>query len=161
MGKGNILVVDDDSNLLEVIRMRLESAKYDVVTAQREEEALHALKEEVIDLSVIDLQLEKTDGISLMEQLHRINPDIPVVILTAYGTIESAVEAMRRGAYSYLTKPFDPRELLFQMDQHPHNQKHCNRQVCAEDFPQLMAKITGGFKGIQRKSEKNGEKHKN
>ena len=117
MGKGNILVVDDDSNLLEVIRMRLESAKYDVVTAQREEEALQALKEEVIDLSVIDLQLEKTDGISLMEHLHRINPDIPVVILTAYGTIESAVEAMRRGAYSYLTKPFDPRELLFQMEQ--------------------------------------------
>lgn len=117
MAKGNILVVDDDSNLLEVIRMRLESAKYDVVTAQLEEEAINALKEEAIDLSVIDLQLEKTDGISLMEHLHRINPDIPVIILTAYGTIESAVEAMRRGAYSYLTKPFDHRELLFQIDQ--------------------------------------------
>lgn len=117
MAKGNILVVDDDSNLLEVIRMRLESAKYDVVTAQLEEEAISALKGEVIDLSVIDLQLEKTNGISLMEHLHRINPDIPVIILTAYGTIESAVEAMRRGAYSYLTKPFDHRDLLFQIDQ--------------------------------------------
>jgi len=116
MAAGKILVVDDDSNLLEVIRMRLESAKYDVVTAEREEEALNALKEDVIDMSVIDLQLEKTDGITLMENLHRINPDIPVIILTAYGTIESAVEAMRRGAYSYLTKPFDPRELLFQID---------------------------------------------
>lgn len=117
MAKGNILVVDDDANLLEVIRMRLESAKYDVVTAQLEEEALQAMKEEAIDLSVIDLQLEKTDGISVMEHLHKINPDIPVVILTAYGTIESAVEAMQRGAYSYLTKPFDHRELLFQIDQ--------------------------------------------
>jgi two-component system response regulator GlrR len=116
MTAGKILVVDDDSNLLEVIRMRLESAKYDVVTAEREEEALNALKEDVIDMSVIDLQLEKTDGITLMENLHRINPDVPVIILTAYGTIESAVEAMRKGAYSYLTKPFDPRELLFQID---------------------------------------------
>ncbi|MBI5665926.1 MAG: sigma-54-dependent Fis family transcriptional regulator [Nitrospirae bacterium] len=111
-----ILVVDDDSNLLEVIRMRLESARYDVVTARSEEEALNALEEEAIALSVVDLQLETTDGITLMENLHRINPDVPVIILTAYGTIESAVEAMRRGAYSYLTKPFDARELLFQID---------------------------------------------
>jgi len=117
MAKENILVVDDDSNLLEVIRMRLESAKYDVVTAQDEDGALRSMKEDVIDLSVIDLQLEKTDGISLMEHLHRINPDIPVIILTAYGTIESAVEAMRRGAYGYLTKPFDHRELLLQINQ--------------------------------------------
>lgn len=117
MAKGNILVVDDDSNLLEVIRMRLESVKYDVVTAQNEEDTINLIKEHEIDLSVIDLQLEKTDGISLMEHLHRINPDVPVVILTAYGTIESAVEAMRRGAYSYLTKPFDHRELLLQIDQ--------------------------------------------
>ncbi|RJR15597.1 MAG: sigma-54-dependent Fis family transcriptional regulator [Nitrospiraceae bacterium] len=117
MAKGNILVVDDDSNLLEVIKMRLESVKYDVVTARNEEESINLIKEHEIDLSVIDLQLEKTDGISVMEHLHRINPDVPVVILTAYGTIESAVEAMRRGAYSYLTKPFDHRELLLQIDQ--------------------------------------------
>jgi two-component system response regulator GlrR len=116
MATGKILVVDDDSNLLEVIRMRLESAKYDVVTALRQEDAVRALKDHTLDLSIIDLQLENTDGITLMEDLHRINPEIPVIILTAYGTIESAVEAMRRGAYSYLTKPFDPRELLSQID---------------------------------------------
>ena len=116
MATGKILVVDDDSNLLEVIRMRLESAKYDVVTALRQEDAVLALKDNTLDLSIIDLQLENTDGITLMEDLHRINPEIPVIILTAYGTIESAVEAMRRGAYSYLTKPFDPRELLSQID---------------------------------------------
>ncbi|MEW6602936.1 MAG: response regulator, partial [Nitrospirota bacterium] len=117
MALGKILVVDDDSNLLEVIRMRLESVKYDVVTARGEEDALKALKEDAPDLSVIDLQLENTDGITLMGALHRINPEMPVIILTAYGTIESAVEAMRRGACSYLTKPFDARELLIQIDQ--------------------------------------------
>ena len=113
---GNILVVDDDSNLLEVIRMRLESADYRVVTALREEDAMVAVKEHVFDLFIIDLQLARQDGISLMEDIHEITPDIPVIILTAFGSIDSAVNAMKRGAYSYLTKPFDPRELLFQIE---------------------------------------------
>jgi two-component system response regulator GlrR len=115
MAAGKILVVDDDSNLLEVIRMRLESAKYDVVAASEEKGALESVKTQLFDVSILDLQLDSTDGISLMEKVHQVNPDIPVIILTAYGSIESAVEAMQRGAYSYLTKPFDPRELLFQI----------------------------------------------
>ena len=115
MSAGKILVVDDDSNLLEVIRMRLESAKYDVVAASEEKGALESVKTQLFDVSILDLQLDSTDGISLMEKVHQVNPDIPVIILTAYGSIESAVEAMQRGAYSYLTKPFDPRELLFQI----------------------------------------------
>lgn len=113
---GNILVVDDDSNLLEIIRMRLESADYRVVTALREEDAIVAVKEHVFDLSIIDLQLARQDGISLMEDIHKITPDIPVIILTAFGSIDSAVKAMKRGAYSYLAKPFDPRELLCQIE---------------------------------------------
>ncbi len=116
MTKGKILVVDDDSNLLEVIRMRLESADYEVVTALEENNALEAVKADLFNLSIIDLQLANMDGITLMERVHQINPHMPVIILTAYGSIESAVEAMRRGAYSYLTKPFDPRELLFQIN---------------------------------------------
>jgi two-component system response regulator GlrR len=113
---GRILVVDDDENLIEVIRMRLESADYDVVTIIQEEEAITAIREQSFELSIIDLQLTDRDGISLMEDIHRINPELPVIILTAYGSIESAVDAMKRGAYSYLTKPFDPRELLFQIE---------------------------------------------
>ncbi len=114
--QGKILVVDDDSNLLEVIRMRLESSDFDVVTALLEEEALEAVSEQTFDLSIIDLQLASRDGISVMEDVLRISPDMPVIILTAFGSIESAVESMQRGAYSYLTKPFDPRELLFQIE---------------------------------------------
>ncbi|GBD96570.1 MAG TPA: sigma-54-dependent Fis family transcriptional regulator [Nitrospirae bacterium] len=115
MASEKILVVDDDSNLLEVIRMRLESANYKVVTALKEEDAMTGVREQSFDLSIVDLQLAQMNGMSLMEDIHRISPDIPVIILTAYGSIESAVEAMQRGAYSYLTKPFDPRELLFQI----------------------------------------------
>jgi two-component system response regulator GlrR len=112
MKAGKILVIDDDRNLLEVIRMRLESENYEVTTTLNEEEALNLIKGESFDLSIIDLQLAQTDGITLMEEIHLIVPDLPIIILTAYGSIESAVEAVKRGAYNYLTKPFDPQELL-------------------------------------------------
>ena len=115
MTTGKILVVDDDSNLLEVIKMRLESAKYDVVTALREEDALASAETQIFDVSIIDLQLADMDGITLMERVHQINPHIPVIILTAHGSIENAVEAVKKGAYSYLTKPFDPEALLCQI----------------------------------------------
>ena len=59
-----------------------------------------------MDLCLFDLMLENRDGISLMESVHAITPDVPTIILTAHGTIETAVEAMRKGAYGYLTKPF-------------------------------------------------------
>jgi two-component system response regulator GlrR len=108
--------VDDDTNLIEVVRMRLESESYEVVTALTEAEAMAAFKEHSFELAIIDLQLDDQDGISLMEDFHRINPDLPVIIFTAYGSIESAVEAMKKGAYSYLTKPFDHQKLLFEVE---------------------------------------------
>jgi two-component system response regulator GlrR len=116
MASGKILVVDDDRSILELVKMRLESENYEVTTSFREEDALEAVKGQVFDLSIVDLQLAHRDGVSLMEEFHLILPEMPVIILTAYGTIESAVEAMKRGAYSYLTKPFDPRDLLLQID---------------------------------------------
>jgi two-component system response regulator GlrR len=114
--KERILLVDDDENLIEVIRMRLESAGYKVVAKLKEEDAIEAVQNMPFDICILDLQLANSDGISLMENFHKINPGLPAIILTAYGSIESAVDAMKRGAYSYLTKPFDPRELLFQIE---------------------------------------------
>jgi two-component system response regulator GlrR len=113
MSLGKILVVDDDRNLIELIRLRLETAGYEVMTAFEAEEAIAKLKDELADLAIVDLQLAQTDGISLMEELHLIMPHMPVIILTGYGSIESAVDAMKRGAYSYLTKPFEPHDLFF------------------------------------------------
>jgi len=109
-----ILVVDDDRNILKVIKMRLESETYSVTVASKAEKAINLARNEVYDLAIIDLKLNGEDGIQLMEDLHKINPEMPVIILTAYGTIKSAVTAMRKGAYSYLTKPFDHNELLMQ-----------------------------------------------
>jgi two-component system, NtrC family, response regulator GlrR len=123
MSLGKILVVDDDRNLVALIQMRLEAAGYEVVPAFDETDALEWAKEQVIDLSIVDLQLAHRDGIALMEDLHLIIPDMPVIILTAYGSIETAVEAMKRGAYSYLTKPFEPQDLLFQIQKALENRR--------------------------------------
>ena len=111
---GKILVVDDDTNILKVIKMRLEAEGYQVSTAGKAKTALDLAKDDVYDFALVDLKLNGVNGIQLMENLHQLNPEMPIIILTAYGTIKSAVEAMRKGAYSYLTKPFNYDELLLQ-----------------------------------------------
>jgi two-component system response regulator GlrR len=111
---GKILVVDDDNNILRVIKLRLEAEGYQVTTAGKAKVALELANDDVFDFALVDLKLNGTNGIQLMENLHQLYPEMPVIILTAYGTIESAVEAMRKGAYSYLTKPFNYDELLIQ-----------------------------------------------
>jgi two-component system response regulator GlrR len=116
MSPGKVLVVDDDPTIVELLKMRLELANYEVTAAVKEEDAIEAAKSQSYDLAIVDLQLERQDGISLMKELHLLLPEMPVIILTAFGTIESAVEAMKEGAYSYLTKPFKSQELLFQIE---------------------------------------------
>ncbi|HEX9021192.1 MAG TPA: sigma-54 dependent transcriptional regulator [Nitrospirota bacterium] len=121
--KGTLLIVDDDRNLLELMKMRLESSGYVVTTAPDEEEAKAAVVGQTFDLAILDLQLVYQDGLSLMEELHRVNPGMPVIILTAHGSIESAVEAMKRGAFTYLTKPFDARELIMHVERALENRR--------------------------------------
>jgi len=118
-----ILVVDDDSNFLKLIRMRLELAAYEVATAMNEDEAIAKAREETFALSIVDLKLVHRDGISLMEEMHSINPYMPIIILTAHGSIESAVEATKKGAFNFLNKPFDPEELLLQIEKAMENQR--------------------------------------
>ncbi len=118
-----ILVVDDDGNFLKLIRMRLELAGYEATCAPDEDDALRLAREEVFDVSIVDLRLVRIDGISLMEQLHAINPYVPIIILTAHGSIESAVEAMKKGAFNFLNKPFEPEELLLQIEKALENRR--------------------------------------
>jgi two-component system response regulator GlrR len=120
---GRILVVDDDKNLLELARIKLEAANYAVATALQEADAIALAKSDVFDLAIIDLKLSGADGMSLMGQLHTMSPDMPVIILTGFGSIETAVEAMKKGAYSYVTKPFNPRDLLLQIGRALENQR--------------------------------------
>jgi len=112
MAGGNILVVDDDQDLRTLMKIRLEGAGYRATLAESGEEALAHAEEEVFDSAIVDLRMEGMDGIALLENLLRLQPSLPVVILTAHGTIANAVEATKKGAYDFLTKPFDPKELL-------------------------------------------------
>jgi len=107
-----ILVVDDEPNIRELIQMRLASQGYEVIATANGAEALSAAKRAVLDLAIVDLKLgPEEDGLRVMEQLFLINPRLPVIILTAHGSIENAVAAVKKGAYSYLTKPYKPEEL--------------------------------------------------
>ena len=116
MNKAKILVVDDDRGLLTLMKVRLEATGYQVTLAEGGGEALTRASEEVCELAIVDLKMEDMDGITLLEKLLCIHPHLPVIILTAHGTIASAVEATKKGAYDYLTKPFDPKELLHRLE---------------------------------------------
>ena len=142
-----LLVVDDDQNLLELARSRLNGANYEVTVAVDAEEALNATKSESFDLSIVDLRLADQDGMTLMERLHAMNPAMPVIILTGHASVESAVEAMKRGAYTYLTKPFDPRELLLQIERALESRKLTTENIRLKgllkekyDFANIVAK---------------------
>lgn len=111
-----ILVLDDDAAILDVLRIRLEVAGYTVTATGKEAEAIQLARDACFDLALIDLQLEQSDGIAVMQELRRICPDLPVIIMTAHGSVETAVLAMQKGAFNYVTKPFDSQDLLLQLD---------------------------------------------
>lgn len=107
----SILLVDDDENLRWVVQTQLEDAGYSVKTAGTGEEALSLIANDPPALVITDLRMPGLSGIDLLRQLRESNPDLPVVIITAFGTIQNAVEAVKSGAYDYLTKPIDFEEL--------------------------------------------------
>ena len=107
-----ILLVDDDKDLLQLIALRLRAAGYAVRTAESAEAALASLSAERPHLVVSDLRMHGMDGLALFDAIRREAPDLPVVILTAHGTIPEAVDATRRGVFGFLTKPFDSKVLL-------------------------------------------------
>jgi two-component system response regulator GlrR len=107
-----ILLVDDDKDLLQLIAMRLTAAGYAVTAVQSGEAALAALAVARPQVVVTDLRMQGMDGMALFDAIHRDSPSLPVVILTAHGTIPEAVTATRRGVFSFLTKPFEPKVLL-------------------------------------------------
>lgn len=113
MGAGaRILVVDDDLDMLHLIGLRLSAAGYQVTEADSGEAALVLFRELRPQLVITDLRMGGMDGLALFEHLQREAPTLPVIILTAHGTIPDAVAATRRGVFSFLTKPFDGQELL-------------------------------------------------
>ena len=107
-----ILVVDDDLNILAVLEARLSSIDYHVLTASGGEEALEVLKGKQVDLMITDVKMPGMGGMDLFSAAQQVRPGLPVMFLTAYGTIPDAVKALKAGAVDYLTKPFNGRDLI-------------------------------------------------
>jgi len=106
-----ILVVDDEPNLRRVLRAQLERDGYDVHTSEDGEQALSLLTEHHIDLVITDLRMPKVDGMELLRRISALEDPMPVVMITAHGTVDTAVEALKMGAFDYITKPFDQEDV--------------------------------------------------
>lgn len=145
-----ILVIDDDTNILEVVQMRLKALGYQVTTAKDSKEAKKVLSTTTFNLIILDLRLAEEDGIKLMEEIMGCDPMLPIIILTAHGSIESAVEAMRKGAYSYITKPFNNEELSILI------KNALEKQKLTQEIEQLRSKLDEqhNFKNIITQNKK-------
>ena len=106
-----ILIVDDEKNYLVVLEALLSPEGYEIITADNARSALRLIEESDLDLVLTDMKMPGVSGMELLEQCKKINPEVPVIMMTAYGTIEMAVEAMKKHAYDYITKPFQNEEL--------------------------------------------------
>ena len=113
-----ILIVDDEKNIRMTLSQSLESLGVETDMAGNGEEALTKLKEKDFGLILLDIRMPGMDGMEVLRQVREVRPDIRIIMITAYGTIGSAVEAMKLGAVDFLQKPFDPeeiRELVFRV----------------------------------------------
>src|SRR4051812_20255358 len=112
MARNKILVVDDEKNQRELYAMILEDAGYEVRTAPSAEAALKEFDGDPVDLVLTDYNMTGMDGLALLKELVQRDPSILVVMVTAYGSVDSVKEALRSGAYDYLEKPVDRDNLL-------------------------------------------------
>ncbi len=112
MQSRTILVVDDDSNILEVLCARLTAAGFSVIPAGDALSALKILKNDRVDLLITDVKMPEMSGMDLFSEVRRLFPQLPVIFLTAYGTIPDAVKAVKAGAVDYISKPFDGKSLV-------------------------------------------------
>jgi len=111
-----ILIVDDEKNYLLVLSTLLGGEGYDVVTAESGARALTLVEAEEPDLLITDMRMPRMSGLELIQEVKKRYPELPVIVMTAYGTVENAVEAMKAGATDYIMKPFENQELLITVD---------------------------------------------
>jgi DNA-binding NtrC family response regulator len=109
--QGNLLIVDDELIVRDSLSKWFCEEGYEVGVAESASEALTRLAERHWDLALLDIKMPGTDGIELQRRLHEINPDLIVIIMTGYASVETAVAALKNGAYDYVTKPFDPDDI--------------------------------------------------
>ena len=112
-----LLIVDDEPDMLKLLSMIIrEKTPYEAVTTNNPQEALEFAKKGGFDLVITDLKMPGLDGMDLLDAVKKVDEDIPVIIITAYGTVESAMESMQKGGFDFITKPFKKEQILYTID---------------------------------------------
>ena len=130
-----VLVVDDDASMQRMLRQRLEREGYAVQTAPNGEEGLNLIRKEVFNLIITDLRMPKLRGDELVRAVSQFNPNIPIIVMTAYGEVNEAVELMQDGIYHYVTKPFDVEDLVLKV------KRALDKQITTSEARQVRNKI--------------------
>jgi two-component system, NtrC family, response regulator GlrR len=147
----HILVIDDEQDLCVLLSLRLEHHGFRVTTRQTSRDGIEVLEREVVDAMILDLRLQDENGLDLLAEVQNRALDLPVIVLTAHGSVESAVEAMKRGAYGFLTKPFDDHQLLQKLE-HAVERVRLRREVAGlrriVSVPTAETRLLGGSAAI-------------
>ena len=143
-----VLIVDDDDLVLQSLKMVLRAAGYRVKTADRGSKALKILEKEEVDLVITDLKMPSMSGVELLDRIYEMGKDMPVIMITAYATVETAVDAMKKGAFDYIMKPFsaDEIELLVKRaleDRRLRRENHKLREVIKQENSPVDFTIIG------------------
>ncbi|HTZ18286.1 MAG TPA: response regulator [Dissulfurispiraceae bacterium] len=112
-----LLIVDDEPDMLKLLGMIIrDKTKYETITTNNPAEALDIVQRGGYDLVITDLKMPGLDGVEMLEAVKRYDADIPVIIMTAYGTVETAEESLSKGAFDFITKPFRKEQILFTIE---------------------------------------------
>lgn len=152
-----ILVIEDKESMAQMLRQALEAESHQVIVARDGREGLQKFKESKLDLVISDLKLPHKSGLEVLEAVKEHNPLIPVILMTAYGTIETAVKAVKEGAYDFITKPFDPDHLVHLINKALEKQRLVTENlVLREEFGKHLKppKIIGKSSNIMEVEDK-------
>jgi DNA-binding response OmpR family regulator len=136
-----ILIIDDEPNLRRSLGLILQRAGYTITTAANAEESLHLLRAGAFDLAFLDIKLPDQNGIQLLPQIRELYPDMPVLILTAHATLDTAIEAVKLGARDYLLKPIDPENILSRVEELIKEEKPKRRREIADQMQNLLNEL--------------------
>src|SRR5512136_1903521 len=137
----SILIIDDEPNLRRSLGLILQRAGYAVTTASDAAEALDVLQAGAYDLTFLDIKLPDQNGIQLLPQLRELYPEMPIVILTAHATLDTAIGAVRLGARDYLLKPIDPENILSRVDDILKEAKPKRRSEITSQLENLLTEL--------------------
>ncbi|MBP6470683.1 MAG: response regulator transcription factor [Chloroflexi bacterium] len=137
----SILIVDDEPNLRKSLSMILQRQGYTVSTAADAEQAYADLQHHSYDLIFLDIKMPKKSGLTLLTEIRQMNNDVPILLLTAFASLESAIEAVRRGANDYLLKPIDPPQILARVKQILAQQENNRRREIMNEMQRLLLEL--------------------